>query len=274
MTKAIYIFLRMVRLFSMPPFAALIAVMTMSSADFGQDAKVFQAAGPNSGSIQSTVDQFRTALGGGNNGNAPGPIEVGRREINWDGGGSTATSLGPTPFDVFLNTRGNRSITPGTGFVQAPAAGLADIFGNASYANIFQAFSPVRLFSPIGSNVTETVFAIPGTAGEIPAATRGFGVVFTDVDLPDGSGPRKRGNRHASTLIEYFAADGTLLFNSFVPASPGDGNQSFFGIVLDDARIARVRITAGAIPGADDTTLQDIVMMDDFIYGEPKPIIQ
>jgi len=45
---------------------------------------------------------------------------------------------------------------------------------------------------------------------------------------------------------------------------------SFIGIVLDDARIARVRITTGAVPGADDTAREDVVMMDDFIYGEPQ----
>jgi len=116
---------------------------------------VFQAAGPNAASIQSTVDQFRAAVSGVNNvnnGNQAGPLANGRREINWDGGSTTntATSLGATPFDVFLNTRGNRSITPGTGFVQAPASGLADTFGNPSYANIFKTFSPSRLFSPIG----------------------------------------------------------------------------------------------------------------------------
>ena len=251
--------------------AALTGMLSFASANFGQDAKVFQAAGPNVSSIQSTIDQFRAGLGGANNGNAPGPIESGRREINWDGGGSTATSIGSTPFDVFLNTRGNRSITPGTGFVQAPAAGLAETFGNPSYANIFKAFSPVRLFSPIGSNVTDTVFAMPGTGGAAAASTRGFGVVFSDVDLPDGTGPgTKRGNRHASTLVEYFAANGSLLFSSFAPASPGDGNFSFIGIIFDDPRIARVRITAGAIPGADDGGFNDVVMMDDFIYGEPK----
>src|SRR5262249_50715390 len=69
-------------------------------------ATVFQAAGPNAASIQSTVDQFRGALGTTNNGNAPGPLLAGRREINWDGGGSTNTSPGPTPFTVFLNSRG------------------------------------------------------------------------------------------------------------------------------------------------------------------------
>ena len=235
-------------------------------------ATVFQATGPNATSIQSSVDQFRVALGGANNGITPGPLAAGRREINWDGGGSTATSLAPTPFDAFLIGRGARFTTTGSGFVQAPASGLADVFGNASYAAIFKAFSPVRLFSPIGSNVTDTLFFVPGV-GEVPATTRGFGVVFSDIDLPDGSGPStKQGNRHASTLIEYFSADGEVLFSSFVPASPGDGNQTFFGIVFDDARIARVRITAGATPGPDDSRRLDVVMMDDFLYGEPQPL--
>ena len=274
MTKALneHFFVRMRKTFFIVS-AVFTIVISMASNHYGQGVKVFQAAGTNVTSIQSTVDQFRAALGGANNGNTAGPIDGGRREINWDGGGSTATSLGATPFDVFLNTRGNRSITPGTGFVQAPAAGLAETFGNPSYANIFKAFSPVRLFSPIGSNVTETVFAIPGTAGATAASTRGFGVVFSDVDLPDGTGAgEKRGNRHASTLVEYFAADGTLLFSSFAPASPGDGNLSFIGIVFDNPRIARVRIIAGSVPGADDTNKDDVVMMDDFIYGEPTAI--
>ena len=66
--------------------------------------------------------------------------------------------------------------------------------------------------------------------------------------------------------------DGTLLFSSFVPASPGDGSLSFFGIVFDDARIAWVRITSGNVaPGPDDDAKQDIVVMDDFLYGEPQP---
>jgi hypothetical protein len=45
------------------------------------------------------------------------------------------------------------------------------------------------------------------------------------------------------------------------------------GIVFDDARIARVRITAGNVaPGPDDGGENDVVMMDDFIYGEPQPL--
>jgi hypothetical protein len=49
---------------------------------------VFQAAGPTADSIQSTVDEFRAALGDPN-GNTPGPLAGGRREINWDGGSTT-----------------------------------------------------------------------------------------------------------------------------------------------------------------------------------------
>jgi len=234
---------------------------------------VFQAAGPGAAAIQSTVDQFRAALGITNNGNNPGPLGSGHREINWDGGGSTATSPGPTPFTVFLNSRGANITTPGSGFVQAPPSGLATTFGNSTYADIFKTFSPVRLFSPVGSNVSEVEFFVPGT-GNVPATVSGFGTVLTDVDLPDGSGPAtKNGNRHASTLLEFFGADGRLLFSAFAPSSPGDGNLSFFGAKFADARIARVRITTGnARPGVNDAGRTDIVMMDDFVYGEPTPV--
>src|SRR5215211_1928288 len=46
---------------------------------------VFQAAGPNIASIQSSVAEFRTALGNPVNGNTTAELENGRREINWDG---------------------------------------------------------------------------------------------------------------------------------------------------------------------------------------------
>jgi len=242
---------------------------------------VFQAAGTTAASIQSTVDAFRARLGDPNNLNKVGPLQTGRREINWDGGNPNVldTTAPVTPFNVFLNTRGSQFTTPGIGLSQAPASGgaqggLAALFNNPTYATIFSTFSPSRLFTPVGSNLTEALFFVPGSNGGVPATVRGFGAVFTDVDQPDGSGPgNKRGNRGASTLIEYFDADGNLLFSSFVPASPGDGSLSFFGIVFDDARIARVRIITGdTVPGRNDDGKHDIVMMDDFIYGEPQAV--
>jgi hypothetical protein len=235
---------------------------------------VFQAAGPSAASIQSTVDQFRAALGAVNNGNNPGQAS-GRREINWDGGSPTnaTTTLTGTPLTTFLNTRGANITTRGSGFVQAPPSGLADTFGNSSYATIFHTFSPLRLFSPIGSNLTEVEFSVPGSNGNTPATSTGFGVVFTDVDSPDGSTPRDRtGNRHPSTLIAYYGTRGELLFISNAPASPGDGNLSFIGVVFSDARVARVKIIAGDVaPGPNDDR-RDVVMMDDFLYGEPTPV--
>lgn len=235
---------------------------------------VFQAAGPSAASIQNTVDQFRAALGTVNNANNPGPLTTGRREINWDGGSPTnvTTTLTGTPLTTFLNTRGANITTRGSGFIQAPASGLADTFGNSSYAAIFHAFSPERLFSPIGSNVTVIEFSVPGSNGNTPAASTGFGVVFTDVDSPDGSRLRDRtGNSQPSTLIQYFGTRGELLLTTNAPASPGDGNLSFIGVVFADARVARVKIIAGdAAPGPNDDR-RDIVMMDDFLYGEPTP---
>jgi hypothetical protein len=244
---------------------------------------VFQAAGPAADSIQGTVDAFRAALGNPNNGNTAGPLESGRREINWDGGGSDATTAPVTPFDVFLNTRGARFTTPGVGLSQAPPSGgaqggLATLFNNPSYGTIFSTFSPVRLFTPVGSNITEGVFFVPGSSGSQPATVSGFGAVFTDVDRPDGDGSfHKFANRRAGTLVELFGPDdehgrrGQLLFSSFVPASPGDASLSFFGVVFEDARIGRVRLTTGnTAPGPDDDEIHDVVMMDDFLYGEPQ----
>ena len=151
--------------------------------------------------------------------------------------------------------------------IGGPQGGLAVLFNNPTYATIFTTFSPSRLFTPVGSNITDALFFIPGSNGASPATVTGFGAVFTDVDQPDGGKPHK-----ASTLIEYFDRDGKRIFASSVPASPGDGNLSFIGIVFDDARIASVRITTDAVPGKNDDRKHDIVMMDDFIYGEPQPL--
>jgi hypothetical protein len=237
---------------------------------------VFQAAGPTAASIQGTVDAYRTALGAPN-GNNEGPIAGGRREINWDGVGATdVTTVPVTPFDFFLDSRGARFTTRGAGLTQAPPAGgpqggLAELFDNPSYATAFGAFSPLRLFASVDSNVTDAFFFVPGTNGGEPATVAGFGAVFTDVDRPDGSG-KKRGDR-GSTLLQYFDADGKVLFSSSVPASPGDASLSFFGVVFDEALVGSVRITSGnRAPGPDDGGKADVVMMDDFIYGEPQPL--
>jgi len=190
----------------------LLAVSETAQAQAGNDVPpaVFQAAGATAASIQSTVDAFRARLGDPNNLNNPGPLGLkGRREINWDGGNPNVldTTAPVNPFLVFLNTRGSQFKTPGLGLSQAPPSGgfqggLAVLFGNPSYAKIFRAFSRSRVFTPVGSNITEASFFIPGTNGTARATVRGFGVVFTDVDQPDGRGAVAA--RKDSTLIDYF----------------------------------------------------------------------
>ena len=267
--------------------------------------KVFQAAGPDAAAIQGAVDAFREALGD-NNFSVGGPLPTGRREINWDGGNANnpATVVAGNPFRGFQLTRGAIFSTPdGTGFVQgppsadailAPPGGLAGFFHNPTYATAFGAFSPLRLFSAVGSNVIETTFVVP--VENVPATVNGFGAIFTDVDQPDGgSNGGVRGNHGASTFLECFDRNGELLFSGAVPAAPGDAGQSFLGILFEDARIASVRITAGDVaPGPDDGSpllprqrpipfsgppprrpgkiAVDVVMTDDFIYGEPQPL--
>jgi hypothetical protein len=226
------------------------------------------------GSIQAKVDAFRGALGNPNNGNNPGPLNSGRREINWDGGGSPNNSPAGTPFDAFLNTRGAQFTTPGSGFLQAPPGpfdpllapdgGFVTAFGDPDLGKIFGAFSPLRIFSPVGSNITDVSFFIPGSSGLVPATVTGFGAIFTDVDLYD------------STRIEFFGANNNLIYKQAVaPGIVGDKSLSFLGAVGSE-EIFRVRITSGNTPigsAAEDTARGiDLVAMDDFIYAEPQSV--
>jgi len=213
---------------------------------------------------QDAVSQFRLTLGDPNNGINPGPLSTGRREINWDGGGNPNGTPSGTPLAAFQN-RGIIFTTPGSGFQQAPIStgtgNLSDVFG-VDYSTTFQTFSPVRLFVPVGSNVTDGIFSVPGTNG-IPGGTRAFGAVFTDVDIA------------GATTIELFSLSGELLASAPVLAAPGDGNLSFLGIVLDESEglAHRVRITTGnAALGVADSANQDVVAMDDFIFAEPQAV--
>lgn len=95
---------------------------------------------------------------------------------------------------------------------------------NPSYSAIFKTFSPERLFSPVGSNVVNLTFFVPGT--QQPALVEGFGAVYTDVDRPESS-------------FEYFDQDDQLLGRFRVPAA--DNGLSFLGVAFDRAVVARVR---------------------------------
>ena len=228
---------------------------------------VFSAAGADIAAIQPTVDGFRAALGNPNNMNAAGPLAAGRREINWDGGGPPVVNGTPaaTPFTTFQNSRGATFTTPGTGLTQAAATGglLSLDLINATYAGLFAPFSANRLFTPLGSNVTDGFFSIPGTGGVTPAGVRGFGAVFSDVDLA------------GSTSIEFFDIFGVSLGVRDVLPATGNQTFSFLGIILDpgETLIGSIRIITGTTAlGPNESSTVDLVVMDDFLYGEPHGV--
>jgi MYXO-CTERM domain-containing protein len=252
------------------PLASCILAALVASTGYASPILFSVGGDSTTASIQATVDAFRAALGNPNNGNAPGPLAGGRREINWDGGGGVATTTAPvTPFNVFLNTRGAQFTTPGTGLSQAPPAGgptggLEGLFGNLTYGATFSTFSPLRLFVPVGSNITDVFFFLPGSGGAIPATVSGFGAVFTDVDLA------------STTQIQFFDTNG-LLFSSFVtPGTVSDASLSFLGVVFDAGeQITAIRITTGTTalgPNDNPSAGVDVVAMDDFLYSEPHRV--
>ena len=230
---------------------------------------IFSDSGANAAEIQASVDAFRAALGNPNNGNTLASLPGGRREINWDGGGPPVINgtVPATPFIVFQNTRGATFTTAGTGLTQAaPTGGLLSLdLLNPTYAAAFSTFSANRLFTPIGSNVTDATFSVPGTSGGIPATVRGFGAVFTDVDLGD------------SSRIDFFGQFGALLGSFDVPVgTTADGSLSFLGVIFDAGeRIGRVRITSGNMalgPTDNPGGGIDVAVMDDFLYAEPQRV--
>jgi hypothetical protein len=220
-----------------------------------------------SGDIRAAVNHYRALLGP-DNGGAPGRHAAGRREIDWDAVPDALASPNPLPGGYFNarrapRARGARLQTPGDHVAvsadSSNPAGAAVRFGdvNPTYAARFRTFSPQRLFSPIGSNIVNLRFSVPGTGQ--PAVVRGFGAVYTGVD------------RRENTAFRYFDAQGRSLGTFRVPVSRK--GLSFLGVVFPSAVVARVRIEYGSGPlGPTDSATYDAAVMDDFIYGEPQPI--
>jgi hypothetical protein len=220
-----------------------------------------------------TVNPFRAELGSPNNLDAVGSQPSGRREINWDGVPDSAAAPNNLAADFFNTTkpRGVVVSTPGTAFqVSADTSSSAPVeFGNlnSTYPTAFQPFSTERLFTPLGSNVTDVSFFVPGST--TAATVNGFGAVFTDIDK-------------GTTSLQFFDADGHNLGLFFAPLpidSVAEGNLVFVGVRFDAGeRVAKVRIISGeAAPSASETDVSqggthDIVVMDDFIYGEPQVV--
>lgn len=247
--------------------SAIAAAATLPAAAAAQ--VTFSTAGADAASVQGSVDAFRAALGDLNP-NVPGSFAGGRREINWDGVPAAFSAPSAFPGDFFNgNTpgraRGAAFSTPGSGFQVSANAGEGPVrFDNIdpSYSATFATFSPQKLFTAVGSTVTDVHFFVPGTGTR--AVTSAFGVVFTDVDLAN------------TTSLEFFGTSGASLGTYFAPQFVGSQSFSFLGVQFDAAQVARVRITSGnAALGAGvlDGTNTDVVAMDDFIFGEAAQVV-
>ena len=223
---------------------------------------VFEASGANGGAISPTVDAYRSALGTLNL-NIAGSFGTGRREINWDGvpDALAAPNELPTNFFNVNSPRGVVFSTPGTGFsVSANAVNptlAPNQFGNidASYSLLFEPFSAQRLFTAVGSNIVDVNFFVAGSSDA--ALTRGFGAVFSDIDLAN------------TTSLTFFGLNNQSLGTFFAPASTGNETFSFLGVDFGASIVSRVRINSGNQILAPGNTAGDLVVMDDLIYGEP-----
>lgn len=235
-----------------------------------------QGSAANAAGLAGILSQFRTDLGGANNG-VGGSFAAGRREINWDGvpdSDSAPNFLTPD----FFNTTSPRGVVfqsvledAGSAFndfmVSANAASGTPVrFGdlNASYASTFIANSEQRLFTIRGGHALLVKFFQPGTT--TPAGVSGFGVVMADVDSASG------GSR---SILYAYAADGRQLSVASAPAFAG--GLSFVGISFNQGElISHVIIKSGthalSASNSDGVGGVDAVAMDDFIYGEPKPL--
>lgn len=235
-------------------FAIVVWAAPIASADA---TVIFSASGASPAGIQATVDAFRADLGS-LNANVIGSFGSGRREINWDGvpdASAAPNSLSGSFFNV-NSPRGVVLSTPGSGLQvsASTSSGTPVRFGNidASYVAQFQTFSAERLFGAIGSNIVDVNFFVPGSA--TTALTKGFGAVFSDVDIAN------------STSLTFFDANNASLGTFFVPIQ--DSGLSFLGVDFGSAVVSHVRITSGTVP-LGSLQAGDIVVMDDFVFGEP-----
>jgi len=216
--------------------------------------------------ITTAVGDYRALLGS-LNANVVGEQPGGRREINWDAVPALATNTNTFPVDFFNQpvtgrARGAVFSTDGSGF-RVSDNDFFDI--NTEYGDEFNAFSPIRTFAALESNRSGVEFFVAGTTTS--AVSSGFGVVFSDVD------------EAGSAAIKLIGDDGRSFGEFFAPVCPG--GFSFVGVAFDTPVINRVEIKSGKGPlgsnladvsDRDHEGARDLVVMDDFIYGEPRRI--
>ena len=212
------------------------------------------------GDINASLEQFRHLLG--DQLNTTTGLVTGRREANWDGVPEQLLSK-KLPAD-FLNPVGDQAavsnkrglIYSTAGNFQVSKNNFAEI--NPAATSQFSSFSGDKSFANVSGSLWDVEFQV---AGKTEAAfVRGFGIVFSDVDLSN------------STSMEVFS-DQRSLGKYFVPAKQGS-NFSFLGVYFKNEKVTRITVAhdghldQGQKDISDNGTA-DLVTMDNFLWNEP-----
>jgi hypothetical protein len=233
---------------------------------------VFSGTGDNA---RLEFEAMKVAIGGANNGGL-GPQVDGFRTISWDGVRLDGTDFGGNTQvivqDKVVGIPENRFLAQGTLYDEVyivSGDGFESV--NPGVAGQFPAFSPRNTFAHFGEdrNEIDQSFTVPGTF--TAAATRGFGAIFLDVELPNTSS------------IEYFSGSKSLGKYFVEPANSGE--PSFLGVLFDKPIVTRVELNLGnntifdlegntpiAGPADDPEKGVDLVATDDFLYAEPLEV--
>lgn len=234
-----------------------------------------------------------------------GSRPFGHREIVWDGVPETLRNVGTFKAAFFdrqaggaAGVQGGAIFTPvgGTGEMvddayvgvkpdpatfgppthdNAPLGGdFSDV--NPAFGGNLISFTQDATFAPLGTTITDVTFHVASTSQ--PAVISGMGVVFISVDDEQASSIElfDESNASIAKVVVPPRSLGPFPFGGPIESAPDAIPFSFAGYVDRSARIARVRITSGAIP-VDLATLNDspgtpdVVVLDDIYYGEPKP---
>ena len=224
----------------------------MSAAEGRSDFRVFTATGD----IAATVAEFRTVLGDPLNGGTPGPLSEGRREIKWD------AAPAEMPGDFF-----NTVVKAGAIFTtMAPDFEQRQRFqrGQPGLRRRLQRVQPA-----------EDVHAHRQRGAD--HRVQGAGLRYPGGD----PGLRRRVLRRRATgaaSIKLFDAHGRSLGQYHAPVRTDAAGFSFVGVVFDSPIVAEVRIMSGQralgpdVQDLSDGGNQDLVVMDDYLYGEPQAI--
>ena len=232
----------------------------------GKPGQIESTVVKGSGDISAQLAEFRHLLGDSLNVALPAN-PAGRREINWDGVPAGLSDPNAFPGDFFnsldpaLPAGRKRGLlyTNNDSSLRVSARGFIDI--DSSYATQFTPFSAPRVFTRLGTNITEVVFKLPGTNTD--ASVKGLGIVFIDVDDAN------------STYVEFYEGSKSLgVFKA--PVRTAASATSFLGVFFPNNKVTRAKITGGngtLAKGLKDISnggTKDLVVMDDFLYSEPK----